>query len=251
MELIIILLMLIVFFVIRKNRNKSYNKKKINKLGEIGESRVKRVLRDLSAEYYVFNDVYLLLNDTTIQIDHIIISKYGIFVIETKNYSGWIYGHDSSEYWIENMYGKKYKFYNPLKQNNSHIVCLKKLLNISEEKFIPIVVFTGEAELKVKTRKTVLYLGQLKTNILNYHKIIFENGTVEKIVEKFSKLIINDKNIEDIHIKNIQNRINRKNKMLSKNLCPNCGGELIERKGPYGKFFGCSNYPKCKFSQKF
>lgn len=72
-------------------------------LGRIGEKNVSIMLNFLSKDYHIFNDIYLEVNGITTQIDHLIISNYGIFVIETKNYSGWIYGGDSSEYWTQNM----------------------------------------------------------------------------------------------------------------------------------------------------
>lgn len=60
----------------------------------------------------------------TTQIDHIVVSIHGIFVIETKNYKGWIYGNSNNEYWTQNIYGNKYSLYNPLLQNKNHIKSL-------------------------------------------------------------------------------------------------------------------------------
>ena len=82
-------------------------------IGKRGEKNVNFNLHFLSNEYHLFNDVYVYVNDKSIQIDHIVVSKYGVFVIETKNVKGWIFGNDNSEFWTKNMYGKKYKFYNP------------------------------------------------------------------------------------------------------------------------------------------
>ena len=163
MGIILAFFILIIFFIIiiknRKSKpktsrkiyertylNKEYKSyKSFNEMsGEFGERQIALILNSLPREYYhIFNDVYLYRNGTTNQIDHIVISPYGIFVIETKNFKGWIYGSDNSEYWTENMYGKKYEFYNPIKQNYSHIRVLQQALKISINNFIPIVVFTG------------------------------------------------------------------------------------------------------------
>ena len=91
-------------------------KPKIN--GIIGEKVVASKLSKLPEQQYkILNDIMLRTNYGTTQIDHIVISVYGIFVIETKNYKGWITGTEYGEYWTKNMYGKKYTFRNPIKQN--------------------------------------------------------------------------------------------------------------------------------------
>ena len=86
--------------------------------GYLGEKSVALILSFLpSDKYKIINDVLVKSNNRTIQIDHIVISIYGMFVIETKNYKGWITGSDNSEYWTKNVFGNKYKFYNPIRQN--------------------------------------------------------------------------------------------------------------------------------------
>ena len=59
-----------------------------------GERKVFSILKELPDEYYIWNDIVLQRNGYSVQIDHIVISPYGIFVIETKNFKGWIYGQD-------------------------------------------------------------------------------------------------------------------------------------------------------------
>lgn len=132
--------------------------------GYLGEAAVANRLAKLPQEQYrILNDIMLKTKHGTIsQIDHIVVSIYGIFVIETKNYKGWITGSEFGEQWTKNMYGKKYSFCNPLKQNYGHMKVLEEKLHLSEEKFIPIVVFGGNAALKVDTSKSVIYIRQLR-----------------------------------------------------------------------------------------
>lgn len=86
--------------------------------GLIGEWRVRKQLERLPAEdYKILNDITIKAKKATSQIDHLIISPYGIFVIETKNYRGWIHGSENSEYWFQTIYRTKAKFRNPIKQN--------------------------------------------------------------------------------------------------------------------------------------
>lgn len=254
MEILFIIFFILFFFLLKKILKKdTIRDKKENlatTLGKIGEARVNLVLERLSEEYNIFNDIYININGKTVQIDHLIISPYGIFVIETKNYSGWIYGRDEVDYWIENKFGKKYKFYNPLKQNHSHIRVLKNILEISQEKFISIVVFSGEAELKSKIKGNVIYLDELEDFISSYKKILFNKEYITKIKQELLKNIILDKKVEEIHIKNIKETLMNKERKISQGICPKCGGKLIKRKSSYGQFIGCSNYPNCKFILK-
>lgn len=76
--------------------------------GAIGEKRVKNQLSKLPHEdYVILNDIMVETERGTSQIDHVVVSPYGIFVIETKNFSGWIHGSESSEYWVQTIYRKK------------------------------------------------------------------------------------------------------------------------------------------------
>ena len=246
--LIPIIIFIIIFFIIIF-LEKSFKFDKAKSLGKKGEKEISSILNTLDTEYFVFNDIYLKFINETVQIDHIILSTYGIFIIETKNYNGWIYGTDSSEFWIKNMYGKKYKFRNPLKQNISHMIALKKLFKLPENKFIPIVVFLENATLKCKTEGLVIYSFELKKFIESYTIPILDKNTLHEIKNKLQDFSNTDKNIEKEHIKNIQKKINSERKAINNNTCPKCGGILVKRKGPYGPFIGCSNYPKCKFTK--
>ena len=252
--IIIILLFLLAIFLIpllskKKEPTKKY-KSSAEILGEIGENKIAQILSSLSKEYQVFNDIYLSNNGMTTQIDHIVISIYGIFVIETKNYKGQIYGNSSSEHWTENFYGKTYKFYNPIKQNHSHIKVLQKLLRIPFDTLISVVVFSNNATLECDNLENVIYSFELKEFIKGYKKPIFNVDDVKKISDKLLQYNIVSEDIKEVHIKNVQQKVFQKEVLISKKICPKCGGKLVERKGRYGNFLGCSNYPKCKFTSK-
>ena len=238
----LLITILIIGVVFRLNRAK--------RLGKRGERSVNFNLHFLSDEYHLFNDVYICFNDKSVQIDHIVVSKYGVFVIETKNIKGWIFGTDTSEYWTKNMYGKKYEFYNPVKQNYSHVKTLQTLLKLSRDKFIPIVVFLPEAILKCKTNEIVIISNKLLKTIRKYKDVIFTDNEVDRIVMELSSLPCFDKKMRTKHVADIKKDIEVKKQKIKSGICPKCNGVLIERKGPYGKFWGCSNYPKCKFVQK-
>lgn len=131
--------------------------------GKFGEMRVAAKLSRLPGqEYKVINDLMLQSGGHSTQIDHIVISVYGIFVIETKNYKGWIYGGENSEFWTQNIYGHKSQLRNPLWQNQGHIKAIIRLLELPE--LIPvysIVAFSWRATLKLDDSLPVMYWGQV------------------------------------------------------------------------------------------
>ena len=218
--------------------------------GWFGETAVAVILAGLDKEEYkVINDVMLKTEYGSSQIDHVIVSIYGIFVIETKNYKGWITGSEYSDQWTKNMYGNKYKFRNPLKQNYGHVKALEMHLELKEDDFIPIVVFSVDSELKVKTTKPVIYTVNLNKEIRKYQDRKFTLEQVECFKNKILELNINSREARKEHVNNIRTDIIEKTNNIENKICPRCGGELVERSGKYGKFIGCSNYPKCRYTK--
>lgn len=129
--------------------------------GRVGEWLVDRRLDKLdSTRYRVISNLLIRGADgQTSQIDHVVISCYGVFVIEVKNYQGYIFGKDSDLYWtvVLNKHSR-HKMYNPIRQNDGHVKALKAVLQDSPgHLFRPIVVFTRSATLKVNTIGDVIY----------------------------------------------------------------------------------------------
>ena len=132
--------------------------------GYMGEKHVVNILKSLPQNYYVINNVIVPNRQGTSQIDHVVVSTYGIFVIETKNYSGWVFGSENSEKWKETFRTTKGCYFrNPIKQNWGHVYALAEYLNLSKRVFKAIVVFSNKALLKVDATTPVIYMYQLKT----------------------------------------------------------------------------------------
>ncbi|WP_288998501.1 NERD domain-containing protein [uncultured Psychrobacter sp.] len=145
--------------------------------------------------YHRLNNITLpLANSGSTQIDHIIVSVYGIFVIETKNYKGWIYGSEKQKQWTQVFQnGSKFKFQNPLRQNYLHIKTLADLLGLELSYFHSMIAFIGECELKTRDElpENVLTTGMVSYVKKKQDKILTEDE-VTSIVEqiesnKFSK----------------------------------------------------------------
>ncbi len=127
------------------------------------------------------------------------------------------------------------------------------LVDFPNVKFIPIVVFTGSGILKeISANSIVVYDTRLLRVIKNESREeILSQEEVNGIIQLIELNNIEDRKTEKQHVKNIQKNITE-NRLKAKNqICPKCGNELKLRSGKYGKFYGCSNYPYCKFTMKY
>lgn len=88
--------------------------------------------------------------DRTTEIDLVFLHETGVYVVESKNYSGWIFGDDNSQKWMQTFpNGHKQSFYNPIKQNKGHIRALQSILpSIEEALYKSLIVFSERCELK-------------------------------------------------------------------------------------------------------
>ena len=212
-------------------------------------------------EYRLLKDVTLPSEDGTTQIDHIIVSRYGIFVIETKNYKGWIFGSEHQKRWTQGIYGKKHTFQNPLHQNYKHTKTLQKLLNLGDDKVFSIVVFVGESTFKTDMPDNVVRPRGLLKFIKAHKRVIFTPEEMENIIDsiehtRFSKTFKTHRE----HVNNLKNKKNKESKgstqYKTENLiCPRCGNKLVIRTTKSGQnkgnqFYGCKSYPRCKYTSK-
>ncbi|MBO7078903.1 MAG: NERD domain-containing protein [Bacilli bacterium] len=216
--------------------------------GKYGEYKVSIFLkRCISKEDILLKDVILLVDNDSCQIDHLIISKKGIFVVETKNYSGTIYGTDQQNEWVQSFnFGKQtYKFYSPFKQNQGHIKFLKRIIN-EDIMFYNIIIFFNNSIENIKSSSVYT-----KKTFKEYYKSLNAFYSLTKVQEiyqeitKYQNLITSKE-----HIIKVEAKINDYNSLIRNQVCPKCGNKLIVKEGKYGKFYGCSNYPKCRFTKK-
>lgn len=150
-------------------------------VGEAVGSLAHKILLDKSI-YRELNNVTIPTPDGTTQIDHVIVSRFGIFVIETKNLSGWIFGDEKSAEWTQSLPGGKFKFQNPLRQNYRHTKCLSEFLGVEHEKFHSVVMFWGETTFKTVMPKNVMDKGYT-SYIKAKSEILFSDNEVDEIVE--------------------------------------------------------------------
>ena len=218
--------------------------------GDIGEGTVARRLKSLPYnKYIVFNDVMIKTPHGSVQIDHIVVSQYGIFVIETKNMSGFISGAEYAENWVKTQNGRKYEFFNPIRQNQSHINALRYKLDLPESKFISIIAFSTRGRLLFRELpRSVIYIPHVVGKIKCYRDIKLSVARVNDVAQQIQKIKKYKQVSNRQHVIDVASAVANKNKKIKSGICPSCGNKLVLRHGQYGDFYGCANFPKCKYT---
>ena len=214
--------------------------------GKMGERAVDNTLQSHGFEKrYTVSDLIFVSDGKSVQIDHILINPHGLFVIETKNYGGRIYGSDGQHEWTQVLGRSKHRFYNPVKQNATHVYHLNKIL----PKKVPIhsvVVFVRNNTSYI-TSNSVVGLSSLPEYLSRYRATVLTNDEIDELYDFFMELKANTDVSALEHIESVD-EMKRK---VANNICPRCGGNLLVRSGRYGEFFGCVNFPECTFTKNF
>lgn len=295
--------------------------------GKFGEYLTYKYLKDFEKQgaKFLFNIYIPKKDEETTEIDVLMISSKGLFVFESKNYSGWIFGSDNQKYWCQTLpsgrrRSHKEKFYNPIFQNNTHVKYLKSIVG-EQIPMYSIITFSDRCTLKN------VNIQSSKVNVINRYQVnnliasIYNNNPSDLLSDKEIDEIYNilypytqvDQNIKQKHIDNINSNLNNNNNIIkdisinnnvntlpdkkedeikkdgiidiSNNvddkieqivmndnnvvndikdiekenneslICPMCGSKVVLRTAKHGehigeKFYGCSNYPRCKYIKK-
>ncbi|MBQ3490862.1 MAG: NERD domain-containing protein [Clostridia bacterium] len=152
------------------------------RLGKQGEAKVKKLLKNTkSSKKKILNDVILEFEyGNTTQIDHILINEYGVFVMETKNYKGVIYGTEGKSYWKQYLKNKSFTFYNPIKQNEGHIRHLKEMFG-KKYPYYSVIVFVGSTVKKIDS------------------DVVFSLNELEYYLDSFNRKVLSPKDIRTLY----------------------------------------------------
>ncbi len=221
--------------------------------GARGEARVAAALRKLELRHQiVLTDVTVSVAAGTTQIDHILISEAGIFVIETKNMSGWIYGDADQKTWTQVHPSKKTRFQNPLRQNFGHVVAVADILGIDRRAIHNVVAFVGTAEPKTAMPENVLWsVGSLVRFFRAMPSGTLGTGEIERYRELLEqRRLVAGAATSREHVRDVSARIAARK--VAGNECPRCSGQMTERqnKKTGDRFLGCSRFPQCKATRK-
>jgi predicted RNA-binding Zn-ribbon protein involved in translation (DUF1610 family) len=222
--------------------------------GIVGEALVKFAakLRLPKHIYHPIHNVTLPTPDGTTQIDHIFVSRFGVFVVETKNMKGWIFGNEKQAQWTQKIFKKSFKFQNPLRQNYKHQKALEAALDISSETIHSVIVFAGDSTFKTPMPNNVTVGSGYIRYIKSFTDTVLSDDQVQQVVSQ-----IQSGRLEPTlktHRQHVQQLKTRADKSAERK-CPKCGSTMVLRKAKRGtnvgqEFWGCSAYPKCRVVQK-
>lgn len=281
--LLAVLLAIAVYVVQKKRYEKTeyyqqtrnpYCSVRFNK-GRLGEFYTYKYLSSLAGyKRYLFNLYIPKSNGETTELDVVLLHESGIYVFESKNYSGWIFGTESQQYWTQTLPAgrgrtQKNQFYNPIWQNKGHLKWLQTFLADQTLPFYSYVVFSDRCTLKNITLTSGKHYVVNRYNLFSAVQqniervgIQLSSDKIDELFEKLYPFTQIDEAEKMIHIVNIQQRTQNKFSQsipvsgvapnVERPLCPRCGGQLIIRVASKGtrqgkRFLGCSNYPKCRY----
>jgi hypothetical protein len=203
-----IFLALAVGFVIDR-----YRASRVSGFQNRGETLLSRVAQTYFGppNYHLMNHITVQMRDGTTQVDHILISRFGVFVIETKDYKGWIFANANQATWTQVLFQWKFKFQNPIIQNARHVRAVQDLLDFLPPEVIKsVVVFTGEAQFKTDIPEGVFsisafidHLHEQTVEVMSINRVQFCVGRLET-----ARLAISGKTDVE-HVENLQRRYGR------------------------------------------
>jgi len=220
--------------------------------GVLGEWQVNLLIKFFLDKnvYHLIKNVTLVTEDGTTQIDHIIVSRYGVFVVETKNMKGWIFGSENQKQWTQQIFKHKSKFRNPLHQNYKHVKTLVACLNAKNNSIFSVIIFIGDSTFKTKMPENVRFARGGIEYIKSKTDIIFNRQEIANVIEQIeSGRLERSYKTNRQHVKHVREIIEEKFDIKA---CSKCGSDMILRKATKGKnkgkqSWGCSTFPKCKF----
>lgn len=223
---IILFLMIFITYVIKKNKydKSNYKKESGNKFlsvimdkGKYGEYLSFNILEKINGASRILTNVYLPKgNGETTEIDLVYIHETGIYVLESKNYSGWIFGDEKSKNWMQTLKnGQKQKFYNPIWQNNTHIKYLMKVLKVDDSFIKSIIVFSERCTIK----KMEVYSNNIKVinrfqlrktieNLIDNSPRVFEEGRIIELYYELKTYTQVSDEVKEIHIEQVKQKQN-------------------------------------------
>ena len=182
--------------------------------GKVGE-----FIFSQQAKKYLDPEVYQLLenctlpdgNGSTTQIDHILLSPYGIFVIECKNYQGWIFGGERQKSWTQKFHRKSFKFQNPLHQNYKHIKVLEQtLMDIVDTEYVhSLVVFSPQSSFKTPMPQNVVQGKAWVDYVRQFHQEVIGPMKLKRIRNRIEKEALQPSwKTDQLHVQNLQKASN-------------------------------------------
>ncbi len=278
---IMLIIASIVYYVSQKKyKETEYYKQTKNSLigvwldkGKLGEYKIFQYLKSLDGyKQYLFNLYLPKDHEGTTELDVVLLHESGVYVFESKNYSGWIFGTETQKNWTQTLptgrgRSRKNHFYNPIMQNKGHIKWLKSYLNDETLAIFSCIVFSERCTLKDINLTSREHAVIQRFEVLDIvrrtaaaHPQILTQAQIDGLYQRLFPLTQVGADVKLEHIQQINSSTQRPaptsapvlERQKDSLVCPRCGGKLVLRtasKGQYqgNKFYGCSNYPRCRY----
>lgn len=226
-------------------------------------------------EYRLLKDVTLPTLQGSTQIDHVIVSRFGLFVIETKNMKGWIFGNPTQKSWTQQIYRRKHSFQNPLHQNHLHMMTLKSLLGLSDNQLHSVIFFIGDCTFKtpmpqnVMNRGLIRYVKCITTPVLAESEVAHVVDTIQqgRLAANWQTHRQHVTQLKTRHADPSANHVSTREPVRQSvanppsqsvsppdnppPICPRCGSTMVLRTAGRGDnkgkpFWGCHEFPTCR-----
>jgi len=220
-------------------------------LGDWGEYLTYRTLSELPGDKkFLFNCYVPKGNGTFTEVDLIMLHTSGIYVFESKNYSGWIFGSEPERQWTQSFRsGRNVRFYNPLMQNANHVKHLRRFLpGLVPETFYSVVVFGDRCELRKITQTSSRHLLVKRDRLLQAIEPYLQwqllyPASVEALYQHLLPQTQLTEAQKQAHIRRVSD-------IAEHRVCPYCGSAMVVRtaRKTGQQFYGCSKYPACSYT---
>ena len=202
---------LLCVFVIRATEKSSQDKQSYKR--NAAELEVSRALHTMDVKMYVIFDNLILRsngNTTLTEIDHVVVSPYGIFCIETKSHNGNIYGYTTGSKWKQYLGNKSYSFQNPYHQNYKHIKALENLLGPSlKTKIHSYVVFPYARHVKIDEAYYNASIDEVVRKITVHKSQRYNLQDCKTILKTIAYASSRQDELRKIHIEEVRRYLNK------------------------------------------
>lgn len=206
----IVMIILLIFAVVIVIKDIIENDYETPSKGEIGEYNIEYELNCLSFYKKILRNLYIPYNGGTSEIDLVMLTEFGIYIVESKNYSCWIFGSENDRNWTAKYINETRTFYNPIKQNDGHIKALTNYLQITDNGINSLIIFGGDAELKKVPQNTptrqIIYDYQI-IDMFDYEMTkpkIFTVDYIEKLYNLLEPTTHVTEDVRQQHIADVQ-----------------------------------------------
>lgn len=257
--------------------------------GWLGERLVRRWLaQGLDPQHYhALHDLTLRLPDgSTTQIDHVVVSVHGVFVLETKHLQGWIFGTQQQPQWTQTIFRHRVRFQNPLHQNWRHLKALETLLGVPLAHLHSVVVLTGTAQFKTAMPAQVVQGAAVVSYVRSFSDRLLAPEEVRRILQQLgAQRLAPIRTTHRAHVAHLRQRHarpeaaspvtapaaqveaaapGRTEPVLHPDpppttpeataACPRCAAPLVARSvsrddGVWLHFWRCQRFPECRYMQ--